>query len=279
VYPASILPWTVLSWNLIRGENYGRGLVEDYAGAFHSISVLTRALVTGAAIAADIKFLVDPASTVDVVELNNSRSGSYHSGKEGDITCTQVVKQLDFRLAQELIERFEREISQAFLLAQGTTRNAERVTALEIRRDALELEQSLGGIYSHLAEEWQGPTARILLDRIGFDLRGDVFSTSVVTGMDTLARTGDLDNIQLFFQDLSMVNNIPDEYRGVIDPFKLVQVLGTARGVDYLKFMKGREQVQQEQMQMQQMQQEQMMAEGAQQVAVEAGKQAAQRGM
>ena len=274
-YPKEVLPWTVLSWNLVRGENYGRGLVEDFSGAFHSIAVLTNALVTGAAIAADIKFLVDPASMLDVEELNKAKSGTYHIGKEGDITCPQLMKQLDFQLAQALMERFEREISQAFLMAQGTTRNAERVTALEIRRDALELEQSLGGIYSHLAEEWQEPAARILLDRIDFNLNGDVFSAQIVTGMDTLARTGDLDNIQMFFQDLAMINNIPEEYRGVIDPFKMVQVVGTARGVDYLKFMKSQGQVQQEQQQMMQQQQQMVAAEGAQQVAVEAGKQAA----
>lgn len=276
-YPKDLLPWTVLSWNLVRGENYGRGLVEDFAGAFHSIAVLTEALVTGAAIAADIKFLVDPASMLDVAELNKSASGSFHSGKEGDITCPQLQKQLDFQLAQTLLERFERQIAQAFLMSTGTTRDAERVTALEIRRDAIELEQSLGGIYSHLAEEWQAPAARILLDRIDFNLNDGVFVAQVVTGMDTLARTGDLDNIQLFFNDLAMIKNVPEEYRGVIDPFKMVQVLGTARGVDYMKFMKSKDQVQQEQQQQMQQQQQLMAAQGAQDVAVEAGKQAAKK--
>lgn len=238
-YTAAELPWIPLVWNLNRGENYGRGLVEDYAGAFHACWMLMEALVTGAAAAADIKFLVDPGSTLDVEELNNSKSGSYHQGREGDITTPEVNKQNDFQLVQALLERFERQISQGFLLAQGTTRDAERVTAEEIRRDANELEQDLGGIYSRLAAMWQEPVARLTFARIDFKLYNEkIISFRIITGMDSLSRQGDLDNLQMFLGDLAMTEGIPEDFRVWISVPRFMQVVGTARGVDYTKFLK-----------------------------------------
>lgn len=271
VYTAKELPWIALTWNLIRGENYGRGLVEDYAGAFHACWILMEALVTGAAAAADIKFLVEPGSTLDVEELNRSKSGTYHQGRKDDITCPEVRKNDDFNLVTALLERFERQISQGFLLMQGTTRNAERVTAAEIRRDAMELEQSNGGIYSRLAQDWQAPVARIVFARIDLNLYDErALSFRIITGMDSLSRAGDLDNLQMFMQDLQMLNDIPEDVRAEMSLKRFIQVVGTARGVDYLQFMKTNEEKQAElQQQMAMQKQVEQQAAGAQaQVAV-----------
>lgn len=271
-YTAAELPWIPLVWNLNRGENYGRGLVEDYAGAFHACWMLMEALVTGAAAAADIKFLVDPGSTLDVELLNNSKSGTYHQGREGDISTPEVNKQNDFQLVQALLERFERQISQGFLLAQGTTRDAERVTAEEIRKDARELEQDLGGIYSRLAKIWQEPVARVVFARIDFKLYNEkIISFRIITGMDSLSRQGDLDNLQMFMSDLAMTENIPEDFRVWISVPRFMQVIGTARGVDYTKFLKTQDErnaeIQQEQAMMQAQAQAQAQAQGAQGVA------------
>ena len=276
IWPVNACPWIALTWNLLRGENYGRGLVEDFAGAFHAITMLTQALVEGAAIAADIKFLVNPASSLDIEELNKAASGSYHYGREGDITSPEVKKQNDFNMANALIERFTREISQAFLLMQGTTRDAERVTALEIRRDAQELESSLGGIYSRLAEEWQNPLARLLLDRQKFQIGGErAIEPVIITGMDSLSRGGELDNIQLFLGDLALLDQVPEEFRARIDATRFMQVIGAARAVDYNKFLKTPEQLAADQQQAMAQQRALMQAQAGADVQAEVGKQVA----
>lgn len=257
VYPARLCPWLVLTWNLLRGENYGRGLVEDYAGAFHAVTMLTAALTKGAAIAADIKFLVHPASGLDVEELNKAESGSYHLGKEGDITTPQLNKALDFNLANNLLERYSREISRAFLMQQGTTRDAERVTAVEIRRDALELERSFGGIYSRFSEEWQNPLARLLLDGLQIDIGTEqAIEPVIVTGLDSLSRNGELDNLQMFLQDLTQLDTVPEDARREIHLGRFIQKTATLRGVqDWQSIMKTPDEKQAEQQQALAMQQ------------------------
>ena len=55
------------------------------------------------------------------------------------------------------MNRIETRLQFAFLLNSSIQRNAERVTASEIRFMAEDLEQALGGIYSILSQEFQLP--------------------------------------------------------------------------------------------------------------------------
>jgi hypothetical protein len=275
-YPRNKLPWVVLTWNLVRGEDYGRGLVEEYAGTFHSLEVYHQSLINIAGIMGDIKFLVNPASLVDVQAMNSSPAGSYHSGRDGDVTAIETKKQHDAQFILSMIERNEKNLAQAFLLNSSMTRDAERVTAEEIRMVANELETSNGGVYSRLALQWQVPTANILLDQIEFD--GDKFgiTPSIITGMDSLSRQGEMDNLRLFISDIAMLEAVPEDIRAGIDPLKFMAFIGTARQIEYNKFLMTDAQLQQKQQQKQQMlaQQEAMKANGA--VAAEAGKAAVQ---
>lgn len=277
VWPAEDLPWITLTWNLIRGEDYGRGLVEDYAGAFHALYVLAQSEVDVVAIAADIKFLVDPASTIDVEALNNSESGSYHSGKEGDITCNQLNKAVDMQMVESMVQRLEQQIGAAFLLQSALTRDAERVTAEEIRENANELDIAHGGVYSRFAEEWQYRTAILMLKRIKIDLGNGLNKTiepTVITGLDSLSRAGDLDNLRMFVADLGLLQAVPDDIRAVIDPFKFIQYIGIRRAVDYEKFLKSPAKVAQEQQAAQDLQNQQVQGQAAANFASAAGKEA-----
>ncbi|KJC51087.1 hypothetical protein UP09_03315 [Bradyrhizobium sp. LTSP885] len=275
-WPAKTLPWIPLTWTLVRGEDYGRGLVEDYAGAFHAIEVLTQAIINLAGIMGDLKFLVNPASLVDVDALNKSPAGSYHSGKDGDVTVIKLDKMNDAQFILSMIERYEKQIAQAFLLNSTLTRNAERVTAEEIRMQANELEMSVGGIYSRLALQWQSPTAYVTLDHIKFTGISQGIVPQIITGMDSLSRQGEIENVSQWIAALGMLNNVPDNMLGVINPLKFAAYLGTNLQVEYQKFLftQAELQTRQEQQQQQLAQQEQMKASGA--VAAEAGKAAVQ---
>src|SRR3546814_7961467 len=68
-----------------------------------------------------------------------------------------------FSVASQVAERLELRLSHAFMLQSGTVRNAERVTAEEIRAMAQELENVLGGVYTVLSAEFQLPLIRRIL--------------------------------------------------------------------------------------------------------------------
>lgn len=239
-------PWIPLVWNLPRGWQYGVGLVEEYAGSFQAISLLTDALVRAGVVSADIKFLVDPAGVTDFQALNRALSGEYVPGRPQDIQAIQLGKAQDLAGASSLLDKLERRIGQAFLISSAVTRDAERVTAEEIRRQAQELETSLGGVYSTLADDFQTPLAFLALKDIDFEVDGKKIQPLIITGMDSLQRDNDADNMILFLQDLSMLDQVPEPVLRRLKPEPLAQLLAANRGVDYEVFLKSEEEVKQE---------------------------------
>jgi hypothetical protein len=237
-------PWIPLVWNLPRGWQYGTGLVEEYAGTFHAVSLLTDALVRAGVIAADIKFLVDPAGVTDFQALNRALSGEYVPGRPKDIEPIQLGKAQDLQTASSLLEKLERRIGQAFLLNSAVTRDAERVTSVEIRLQAQELETSLGGVYSTLADDFQTPLAYLALKDVDFAVDGEKIEPLIITGMDSLQRDNDADNMMLFLQDLSLLQNVPPQVLETLKTEPLAQLLAANRGVDYSTIIKTAAEVQ-----------------------------------
>ena len=269
-YPADDLPWIPLSWNLNRNKDYGTGLVENYAGDFHTMSTLAEAILDYTTLITDVKNLVDPAGMTDVREITEAPSGAYVTGREADIFVhqPQVGNNADFLTNQ--FEAVERRIGAAFLLNTAVTRNAERVTAEEIRMQANELEGSLGGVYSRLATELQLPLARRLLAKLNETFKD--IEPIIVTGLESLSRNSELDQLRLFFQDFINLAELPPEVARRIDYADLIAVLGAGHGVDYKKFLKDEDTVKREQQEA--IQANAQMA-GAESQAVEAGKQQA----
>ncbi len=262
IIPEDELPWIPLSWNLPRGEDYGVGLVEEFAGDFSVYSQLSESVLNLATIAAEIKILVNPMGQTDVKTLNESESGTYVHGRPEDIAFLQLEKMQDFKFVTEIMQQYERRIGGAFLLNTAVTRDAERVTAEEIRLQANELESSLGGVYSRLAEEMQQPLARMLVGTVDSALR-DIDAT-ILTGIESLSRNSEHEQMMLFLNDLTIFNNVPDDMKGAIKLDDMAKILATNRGIEHDKFLKSKEEMQAEQEAAQQAaaEQEMQMAQG-----------------
>jgi hypothetical protein len=235
------LPVLALTWTLARGEHYGRGLVEDQIVGFHNIDVSTCALIDMIGVMADIKFLVDPASMLDVQELNNSPRGSYHAGRKDDISTPEGARNLEIGILRETISMWERELSQSFLLNSSAIRDAERVTAEEVRYVAQELNAAYGGLYSRLAIEWQHIEAEYAISQINFDKdiggKLSLFEIVVTTGLESLSREGQLQNLRSAIGDLQMLEAVPEEIRGTINPLKFASFVFTNHTVNMAEFM------------------------------------------
>lgn len=238
MWAPDVLPYIPLTWDYIKGEDYGRGYVAGFSGTFHGIKILSSALLNIAGIMADLKYLVNPSSFVDVKALNESPPGSYHSGKDGDVTAIQQNKQADAQFIQGVVASFEKQIAEAFLLNSSAVRDAERVTAEEVRMQANELETSLGGIYSRLASIWQLPTANIVLEQIQFKSEQTKnIKPQIVTGMDSLSRQSEMDNFRLWVSDLQLLQVMPPELLAEMDLKAYALFAGRNRQVDAQSLM------------------------------------------
>jgi len=257
-WPIDKTPFLFLRWAKIDGEDYGRGHVEEYIGDLRTTEGLQRAIVEGTAAAAKVLFLVNPNGITQERTITEAPNCAVRSGNKEDIGVLQVEKYNDFRVALETIQRTEIRLAQAFLLTSSVQRDAERVTAEEIRVMASELEDALGGVYSILAQEFQLPYVRRLMFQMEQDgklpsLPQDLVKPSIITGMEALGRGHDLNRLMMF---ANVVNSLigPQALASFGKPGKLIQRAGVALSIDTSDIIKSDEELQQEQAQARQQQ-------------------------
>lgn len=198
------LPWKPLRWNSSYGEDYGRGLVEDHAGDFYVVEFLSEAIAKGMVLMADIKYFVRPGSQTDIDAAASAPTGEWLFGSLDDIGILQLQKYADYSPIVEVLNDYKRRIGQAFLLNSAVRRDAERVTTVELRIDAQELETSLGGVYSLLAQTMQTPLALLYLNRVGFPLPEGSVLPNIITGLEAFGKMGDLDKIKQYTEMMQL---------------------------------------------------------------------------
>jgi hypothetical protein len=264
-----------LAWNLPSGFHYATGLVEDNSTTFHKLDVTTEALTDMVAIAADIKFFVRPGSALGLQlrELNNAQRGAYFAGNAEDIAVPEINLRGDLDTIANIVAKWEGDLSRVFLLSN--VRDAERVTAEEIRLVARELESSFGGLYSQLALQWQQKEADYALSKMKIGSVGNLdsqFEVLVTTGMESLSREGQIDNLRLAISDLQMLEAVPQEIRSIFNPTRFGQFIFVNRGVALADFLNTPEELQAMQQQEMEMAGRQAEIDTAASVAQHAGK-------
>lgn len=225
------LPLRPLTWDLADGNDYGTGLVEDYQGDFASLSMLSEALVQSAIIASEFRWLANPGGLTKPEDIENSENGAVLPGQAGDLQLVNAQTGNAVPHLQATAADYINRIGRGFLLASAVTRNAERVTAEEIRMQAQELETSLGGAYSRIAVDMQTPLALYLLKKIGFKLQGKALRPSIVTGLDALSRASDMDNLKLLIADLIQVGSLPPQLQNMLKMDRVIKAFCAGRGL------------------------------------------------
>jgi hypothetical protein len=278
-FPKDRCPFIPLRFSRIDGEDYGRGFVEEYIGDLRSLEALTQAIVEGSAASAKVLFLVRPNGTTKAKNLAQSPNGAIVTGDANDVSTLQVQKAGDFRVALETSRTITERLSFAFLLNSSVQRQAERVTAEEVRYMAQELETALGGVYSILSQEFQMPLVNLILARLEGQgkmpkMPKDSVKPTIVTGMEALGRGQDLNKLAQFLQYLQPLG--PQVIASEMNIDDYIDRLGASLGIDTNGLIKSPEQKQQEQAMMAEQQQammaQQMMGDIASKATPEAVK-------
>jgi hypothetical protein len=251
-------PFIPLRFSRVDGENYGRGYVEEYLGDLQSLESLTRAIVEGSAAAAKVLFLVNPNGTTRQRVLAEAPNGAIVQGSAQDVTTLQLQKGSDFQVAQVTMNEIKDRLGHAFLLTSGVVRNAERVTAEEIRMLSQELETAIGGLYSLLSNELQIPLVNRIMAAMNKAKRlpklpKDIVNPVIITGVEALGRGNDLQKLDLFLAGAAQVvgPQAVAEYVNVGEYFKR---RATSLGIKTQGLVKSEEEIQAMMQQQQQMQ-------------------------
>lgn len=251
------LPFIPLRWTSINGENYGRGLVEQYLGDFRSLEALYQLLLEASSVMSRVIFGKRAGSVIDVDDINEAENGVCILGDlEQDITTLRVDKGGDLQTPMQMVQDLTRRLEQAFLVAAA--RDSERTTATEIRYMAADLEKSLGGVYSILSLELQRPLAYLLLGQSKVDVASLGIELVIVTGVEALGRNVELDKIRQFNQLIQELG-APDVVLSRLNVGAYIDRIANSLSLDTEGLIKTDEQIAQEQ---QAAQQQQMLQQG-----------------
>ena len=202
-FDAEKSPYMPLRMNRTHGEDYGRGYIEQYMGDLASLESLMMSIVEASAAAAKVLFLVAPNGVTRSRVLAEAKNGAIVEGSAGDVSCLQVNKAADFSITYQTVQTISDRLSYAFLLTDNAIRNAERVTAAEVRLVQQSIERQLGGIYSVLSQEFQLPLVNRIMDQMRADNRlpdlpSDLVRPTIITGVEALGRGHDLNKMDEF---------------------------------------------------------------------------------
>jgi hypothetical protein len=216
--------------------------------------------------------MVKPNAVTRKRDLAQTRNGDIITGAQDDVSVLQAQKQYDLQVVERSIQKLEERMSYAFLLHTAIQRDAERVTAQEIRYMAEQLETSMGGVYSLLSQELQLPLVRVLMKRMGQTKeipslpKGSVKPT-IITGIEALGRGNDLQKLREFVAEIGQLAQINPQVVQALNPNDLLTRIATGLGIDTEGLIKSPEQLQAEQEAAMEQQQMQQVMDTAQDVA------------
>ena len=278
-----VLPMAAVRWSAVTGENYGRAKCEEMAGDLSSLESYTEALLEGMAAASRFYVGINPAGMADIDDIVDTPNGGFIGARPEDVFTVSPSQTMSpqIQATQQAVNTMRAEVSKAFLVNGGSIRDAERVTAAEVRMVGAELEQVLGGAFSAVARELLGPVIRraffLLIERGEIDPKladqlnnGGILNAEVVTGLQAMSRDSDLQNLM---QLGSMVQNLPPEAQSRFKWDEYATMMVSSLGFDPRNWVKSDEDIAAEQAQAQQQQMQMQMQQQAAQVAGAAAEQ------
>ena len=260
--PESVSPWLPLTMIRADGQQYGISYVETAALAdLQTVEALCQAIAEGSLASSKILFLVKPSGVTKAANLANSPNGAFVTGDPNDVMALQVQKSTDLQVAMQGKTQIEARLSQAFMLAD--VRDSERTTAEEVRLTALQIENSLGSIYSVLQTTFQVPYVARKLDILQREkkvpkLPNDLVKPVMTVGLAAVGRGNDLEQLVRFTTTLGQTMG-PEGLATYVKPTELIKRLAYSMGIDTLGLIKSEEELMQEQQAAQQQAQQQML--------------------
>lgn len=212
-YPIDVCPFIALRYVRIDGESYGRGLVEEYIGDISYLDTLSLAIKQASLAGSKLVMLVNPNGLTKIKHLAEAKNGGFALGRVEDVQPLQANKYYDLQVAQAEADKIERRLNRIFVMKAAIQRDAERVTAEEIRQMAQDLEEALGNHYSIMCKDFQRAYVKITFFHLKKEkknalpdlIRDKNIKLIVTTGLEALGRSSDLNKLVTFLDIMTKI--------------------------------------------------------------------------
>lgn len=212
-YPIEVCPFMALRYTRIDGESYGRGLIEEYIGDISYLDVLSLAIKQASLAGSKLVMLVNPNGLTKIKHLSEAKNGGFALGRVEDVQALQANKYHDLNVAQAECDKTERRLNRIFVMKAAIQRDAERVTAEEIRTMVQDLEEALGNHYSIMCKEFQLAYTKITFFHLKKEKKNEIpdlirdknIKLRVTTGLEALGRSSDLNKLITFLDIMGKI--------------------------------------------------------------------------
>lgn len=214
-----LMPANALAWDLVPGEHYGRSHVEANYSDLLGLDETSKQIRESGAIAARNLIFVAPNAAGGNLRkrIAQARNGDVLSGRggpTGDVQPFQFNNSQAIQTMSAEKQDLMRGLAAAFLMTGDLRRDAERVTATELRMLASEIETSLGGVYSLLAVELQAWRIRSLMAIMARNKelpeQLNSVEVEVTTGLEALGKDAQVNKARALF---SLMNEVPQAFQ------------------------------------------------------------------
>jgi hypothetical protein len=208
-----VIPANAIPWSLVPGEHYGRPHVEVHFADLRALDHYAKSETEGFAMASRNVILVRPNAAGGNLRkrIQAARNGDVISGSPDDAAPFQFANGAQLTATSAAIERITRGIASAFMMTGELRRDAERVTAFELRQLAQEIEIALGGAQTVLSSEMMNWRLRKLFEIMRNQsevpaLQDGAVDMTVTTGLEALGRDETINKVRLAFELLGAAN-------------------------------------------------------------------------
>jgi len=213
-WPLDKSPIMALRLNYLHDEDYGRAYIDEYIGDLTAVEKMSQNIREGVAAMTKINPMVNPTGLTRSEDVAKAENLEIIAGRKEDVTMLQFEKQADLKFAGEFLNTIISRLQTAFLMNKSAQRDAERVTAEEFRSVIKDIDDTLGGIYTLLANDLQTPLVKRILYRMEKQkriprisaLKGadgkPVAEPTVITGIEALGRGHDYNKYRTFMQEI-----------------------------------------------------------------------------
>lgn len=236
-YTHDTLPYIFCVYDLNENEDYGRSYVELSIADLTALDGQSQNVQQATTVGSKLVRLVRPGSMTSKDALSKADTGDIISGVETDIGVVNSAGYApNFQGSMAIQDRIRARLSRAFLMTAGQMRQAERVTAEEVRFLARQLEEQLGGAYAQQVKTLQLPYARLKLTQLKRQGRIPPIDKQevdmiVITGAAALSRQA---KAEALLRGLGAIGQFAPQYlQERLNVEALVDVLTSAEGYNY----------------------------------------------
>lgn len=238
-------------YELVGGEHYGRGFIEQNRGDIASYNELCERMLDFAEMCTKLIPILDYSSEMRESDFElptgTPLRGRVSGGEVQDAAFMQVNKAQDFGVAYKVWETQKNTLGEAMLMSAESVRQSERTTAYEVQETVIkELEGATGGFSAQIFEDLQLPLVRRCIhqaekDKLLVPLPVGAANIKILTGIAALARAARAARLRDFITDLTALG---PEVMSRINTSVLLDVMARYRQVREPGLIKTPQQVQ-----------------------------------